>query len=74
MISSNSFIKPNVLLFLTFLTTIYWGATLFLDIYKYAIIGAVFELLWIPMGLMIIALPVLFIIYFIKIKKQKIPH
>ena len=49
------------------------GNVLVSDIYRYAIVGVIFELLWLPMLLLLLVLPVISVLVFINQKgKSKI--
>ena len=45
----------------TFLPVIYWALSVWFikDVYKYAIVGAIYELLWLPMIILLFGIPII---------------
>jgi hypothetical protein len=54
------------------LVSIYWILGNSINLYKSAVVGEIFEILWLPMLLCIFLLPILSIIIVIKKKTQKL--
>ena len=61
------FMKRTIL-FLSILVSIFWVSTRFINTYKYALVGVVFEMLWLPMILLIFCLPVISLYFLLKEK------
>ena len=61
------FMKRTIL-FLSILVSIFWVSTRFINAYKYALVGVVFEILWLPMILLIFCLPVISLYFLLKEK------
>ena len=65
----NSEKNRRILLILSFVVAVYWGAAFFInDVYRFALVGAVYELLWLPMLMILYALPVFAFIFWGKEK------
>ncbi len=60
--------KNQVLFILSILTILFWLAAKSLNVYNFAFIGALFELLWLPMIISVFIGPVFSIILFVKDK------
>lgn len=56
----------NIILGLSLLTAVFWSLSQILNVYTYAVVGAVFEILWLPMLGLLILLPVISLIYWAK--------
>ena len=56
----------NIVLGLSLLTAVFWSLSQMLNVYTYAVVGAVFEILWLPMLGLLISLPVISLIYWAK--------
>ena len=69
-INNNSSRIATVIFLLSVLTFIYWFfvAYIIIDVYKIAIVGVVFEMLWLPMIIFVVLLPIASIIQLVKIK------
>jgi len=50
------------------LVSFFWNFGQLVNVYHFAIVGAIFELLWLPMIALLIILPVVSFIYFVKEK------
>jgi len=50
------------------LVFLFWLAGRFLDVYRVAVVGAIFEMVWLIMLLMLFVLPVISLIFLIKEK------
>lgn len=46
--------------------TVYWVSTLLINVYQFAFIGAVYEILWLPMLMSLYAIPLLALIFWIR--------
>ena len=58
----------KIVFILSIFVSVFWFLTYVLDVYHFAITGAVFELLWLPMIIMIFVLPVFSVVQLIKEK------
>ena len=66
--------KASLVLFICSIVVFLYYANMnygIIDVYKYAVIGAVDELLWLPMLLFLVAIPVLSILMLIKKSENK---
>ena len=61
--------KATYIFILSIACCAFWIAGNIFTVYKYALIGAIFEILWLPMLAMLFVLPVLCVIFLIKDKK-----
>ncbi len=67
--NSTSILGPKqslIILLLSLITLFYWFGGNLIDIYQYAIVGAIFEILWLPMILLVLVLPALSLFFWIK--------
>src|SRR6187402_962621 len=61
--------KGSVIVFvLTIVVTLYWYLPLLINVYRFPVIGAIYEILWVFMILGLFALPVISFIFWAKIK------
>lgn len=60
--------KSKILFLVSILVSIYWLLGLVINVYNYPIVGAIAELLWLPMLAMIFIIPVLSLYYVFKEK------
>jgi len=58
----------KTVLFLSILVSLFWFASQFINIYRFALVGAIFEILWLPMILMVFCLPLISFYYLLKEK------
>ena len=58
----------KTVLFLSILVSLFWLASRFINIYQFALVGAIFEILWLPMILMVFGLPLISLYYLFKEK------
>ena len=58
----------KAVLFLSILVSLFWLASRFINLYQFALVGAIFEILWLPMILMVFCLPVISFYYLFKEK------
>jgi hypothetical protein len=58
----------QVLFILSIITILYWLTAKSLNVYDHAILGALFELLWLPMILYVFIAPIFSIVLFVKDK------
>ena len=60
--------KGSVIVFvLTIIVTLYWYLPLLISVYRFPVIGAIYEILWVFMILGLFALPVISFIFWAKI-------
>jgi hypothetical protein len=59
----------KTLFILSLFVSLFWGISIFgiINIYHFALVGAIFELLWLPMILLLFALPIFIIRYWNKV-------
>ena len=57
---------PRTVFILSILTFIFWCLTSLLDVYNFTLIGVVFEILWFPMIVLLIFLPIISMIFLVK--------
>ena len=62
---------PVIVFLLSILTAIFWYLGQLINVYRFAVVGAIFEILWLPMIALLIGLP---IICFIHWRKDKFIH
>ncbi|SEA81001.1 hypothetical protein SAMN05421540_1321 [Psychroflexus halocasei] len=60
--------KPILVLILSIITAIFWYIGQSFNVYYFAVVGAVFEFLWLPMIASLYILPILSLFYLIKEK------
>ncbi|WP_276359985.1 hypothetical protein [Daejeonella sp. H1SJ63] len=60
--------RNRIVLILSILASLYWFIGKNTDVYHFAITGAIFELLWLPMLVLILLLPLLSILFLIQDK------
>lgn len=49
----------RTILYLSILVSIFWICSRFVNVYRFALVGAIFEILWLPMIVMLFFLPVI---------------
>ncbi len=59
---------PKIVFALSVLTSIYWCIGQLVDVYYFAVVGAIFEIMWLPMIASIFVLPTLSLVYLAKEK------
>jgi len=73
--NSNSFYRANTgkwLLAVSVIVSLFWVLSNSKDVYKIAGVGAVFEILWLPMLASIIVIPVLSIMILVRKNTEKL--
>ncbi len=60
--------KSKIIFLLSVLTAVFWCLGQLINVYKFGILGAAFELLWLPMIVLLFILPVLSFIQWMKEK------
>jgi len=58
----------RIVLLLSLIVFTFWYIGNSIDIYQFALVGAIFELLWLPMLALIFVLPIISVYYLIKEK------
>jgi len=58
----------KTVLFLSIFVSLFWLISRFINIYQFALVGAIFEILWLPMILMVFCLPLISFYYLLKEK------
>ncbi len=58
----------KIVLTLSILVSVFWYLVNLIDVYQIAVVGAIFELLWLPMIAMLFILPIFSIVYLVKEK------
>lgn len=59
---------PRIVFLLSILTSLFWCLGQLINVYHFAIIGVIFEILWLPMIALLIGLPILSLINWVKEK------
>lgn len=59
---------PKIVFALSLVTPVFWGLGMQMDVYRFAVVGAIFELLWLPMIGSVYGLPLLCLLLWIKEK------
>ena len=49
----------RTILYLSILVSIFWICSRFVNVYRFALVGAIFEILWLPMIVMLFFLPLI---------------
>lgn len=68
MITINKLNKPKIVFILSILTSVFWCLGQFVNFYYFVVVGAIFEIVWLPMIALLIVLPILSFIYLVKEK------
>jgi len=58
----------KIILILSILTSGFWWLGQSINVYRYALVGAIFEILWLPALAMLFGLPIISLIFLIKEK------
>jgi|SRR5690554_61346 len=58
----------KIIFILSILTAVYWCFVMFVDVYRFVVVGAIYELAWLPMLLCVYSLPIVSFIFFYKEK------
>lgn len=58
--------SPGVIFTVSIITAVYWLLGKFLNIYASKLAGIIFEILWLPMLLLLFAIPAIALFYWIK--------
>lgn len=58
----------KVVFFLCLSVALFWCSVVLLDVYRFAITGAIYEILWLPMLVLIYTLPFVVLIFLFKTK------
>lgn len=56
----------KIVLILSVLVSGFWGLGQVINVYRFALVGAIFELLWLPMLAMIFILPIMSLRFLVK--------
>ena len=59
---------PVIVFLLSILTAVFWSMGQLINVYHFAVVGAIFEILWLPMIALLVALPILALINWVKEK------
>ncbi len=60
--------KSKIVFGLSILTAVFWCLVQFVDVYHFAVSGALFEMLWLPMIASLFILPVFSLVFLVKEK------
>jgi hypothetical protein len=60
--------KPKAVFILSILASVFWYIGQTVNVYYFAVVGAIFEILWLPMIALLIVLPIFSFIYLVKEK------
>lgn len=58
----------KIIFSLSVLTAFFWCSVMLVDIYHFAIVGAIYEILWLPMLLLIYIMPIVVFVFLLKTK------
>jgi hypothetical protein len=58
-------LTSKVVLTLSLLTAGYWALVMNVDVYRFAVVGVFYEILWLPMIAAIFVLPIVALVYWI---------
>jgi hypothetical protein len=61
-------VLSRVILSISVSVALFWYSVQIANIYRFALVGAVFEILWLPFILLLIGLPIFSFIFFVKDK------
>lgn len=64
----NKLNTPKIVFILSVLTSVFWCLGQLVNVYYFAVVGAIFEIAWLPMIALLIILPILSLISLIKEK------
>ncbi|KYG77155.1 hypothetical protein [Roseivirga echinicomitans] len=64
----NKLKTAKIIFILSILTAIFWCLGQFVDVYYFAVVGAIFEILWLPMIAMLFVLPIFSLVLWAKEK------
>lgn len=70
MVKIFSFLESTAkfILLLSVLVLVYWVLVTSIDVYEYIVVGAIYEILWLPFLVLLYTLPLLNIVMFVKNK------
>jgi len=70
MVKIFSFLESTAkfILLLSVLVLVYWVLVTSIDVYEYIVVGAIYEILWLPFLVLLFTLPILNIVMFVKNK------
>jgi hypothetical protein len=60
--------KPKAVFILSILASVFWYIGQTVNVYYFAVVGVIFEILWLPMIALLIVLPIFSLIYLVKEK------
>jgi len=58
----------KVVFTLSLFTAIYWTVVMNVDVYHFAVVGALYEILWLPMIAAIFVLPIVALVYWLIVR------
>ena len=56
----------KILLIASLAVIVFWVSTFFINVYRFALVGVFYEILWLPMLMLLFALPVLAVVFWVK--------
>ena len=62
------YLNKKIIFFLSILTAIFWCLAQFVNIYYFAVVGVIFEILWLPVLALLIVLPIISLVFLVKEK------
>ena len=68
LVEINNKLMSIIVFILSILVSVFWCIGNLINIYQFAVVGAIFELLWLPMIAMFIVLPIISLVYLVKEK------
>ena len=60
--------RGKTILFLSVLVCVFWCLGRFINVYRFAFVGVIFEILWLPMLGMLFLLPIISMVFLVKEK------
>ena len=63
-------VSGKLVFFLTIIVAYYWFLGQVTDVYRFEVVGAVYEILWLPVLVMLFVLPVIALVLLIKEKRN----
>lgn len=55
----------KVVFFLSLWVALFWCSVMLVDVYRFALVGAIYEILWLPMLLLIFILPIISLVFWV---------
>lgn len=59
---------PEIVFILSLMTSIFWSVGQLVNVYYFVVVGAIFEIVWLPMIVLLFIIPIVSLIYLVKEK------